>query len=298
MVGMSRFALLLAAGVVLGAADSPPSDIVARRGDVVFSVADARTALSLIDPAQRDQLLANPQALTEFMRDRLLRRVLLAEAQDAHWDQNAEVAARLADARENTLVQPWLGSRVQLDPAYPSEAEVTAAYEANKARFAVPRQYHIAQIAFVVPPNAPKTADEDAKKKARDAHDQVVKSKADFGAVARKVSQDKATAEHGGDSGWLREDQIAPAVRAALPGLADNAVSDPIRGNDAWHVIKMLGTRPPSTLPLEQVKGALVTALRQARAQQQAKAYMDGLLHKEPIQVEDTDLAAKLSPPK
>lgn len=298
MVSMSRFTLLLAAGVLLGAADAPPSDIVARRGSVQLTIEEVRDALNLIDPAQREQVTGNPQALADFVRERVLRQVLLAEAREAHWDQNPDVVARVNDARDTAVVQSWLGSHVQLDPAYPSDAELAIAYDANRARFAVPQQYHIAQIAILVPANAPKDVEEDARRKARDARAQVVKPKADFGEIARKVSQDRGSAERGGDFGWLREDQITPAVRAILPGMADNAVSEPVRGPDAWHVVKLLGTRPPSVLPLEQVKANLVSAMRQARSQQIAKAYLDELLRKEPTQIDEIGLAARLSPPK
>jgi peptidylprolyl isomerase len=292
---MSRLALLLTSGVFLGAADSAPPDVVASRGNLQVTAGEMRDALSLLDPGQRDQLLHNQQALIGFVQDRLLRQVLLAEARDANWDKNPAVTARMNDSRDTVLVQTWLTSRVQLDPAYPSEAELATAYDANKARFEVPKQYHIAQIAILVPAKAPKDVEDEAKRKAKDARAQVTKPKADFAAVARQVSQDRASAERGGDFGWLREDQITPAVRAVLPGLAENAVSEPVRGPDAWHVVKLLGTKAPSVLPLEQVKGGLVNAMRQARTQQLAKAYVDELLHKEPGRIEDAGLAEKLS---
>jgi peptidylprolyl isomerase len=298
MVRMSRLALLLAVAVVAGAADAPPPGVVANRGSLQLTTTEVRDALSLLDPGQRDQLMGNPQALTNFVRERLLREVLLSEAREAAWDKNPAVVARMNDAHDTVLVQTWLASRVQLDPAYPSDAELTTAYDANKARFEVPKQYHIAQIAILVPANATKDVDDEAKRKARDVRAQVMKPKADFAAIARHVSQDKGSAERGGEFGWVREDQVTPAVRAVLPGMADNAISEPVRGPDAWHVVKLLGTRPPSVLPLEQVKAGLVNAMRQARTQQLAKAYVDGLLQKEPAQIEDVGLAERLSAPK
>ena len=39
---------------------------------------------------------------------------------------------------------------------FPSPAEVASAYEANKARFATPKLYHVAQIALLVPSTATK----------------------------------------------------------------------------------------------------------------------------------------------
>ena len=296
---MPRLALLLLGGLLSGAAGAQPSgDVVARRGDIQLSVNDLKDALRYADPAQRDQLLNNPTALAEFVRERLLRQALLNEARSAAWDQKIDVQARISDARDTILVQTWLASRVPNDPNFPSDADVNAAYEANKARFAVPKQYRVAQIAILVPANAAKEVDDEARRKATDIKAQVTKPKADFADIAKKNSQDKGAADKGGDLGWVREDQIVPAVRDTVRGMSENAISEPIRSAEAWHVIKLLGSKPPSFLPVEQVRETLVNALRQARSQQITKAYLDEMLKKEPPQINEVGLGARIAAPK
>lgn len=295
---MSRMALLLITGVFLGAADTPPSDVVARRGDLQLTTEDVREALSHIDPAARTQVLNSPPALQEFVRDRLLRLVLLKEAREAKWDEKPDIVARANDVRDTMIMQSWLSSRAQPDAAFPSQSELAAAYEANKPRFAVPKQYHVTQLAILVPPNASKDVDDEARRKIRDLRQQATKPKADFAEIARKASEDKNSADRGGDLGWVREDQIVPPIRDAVKGLAENAVSEPIRSADAYHVVKVLGTRPPTTMTLDQVKDNLVGVLRQAKAQQATKAYLEELLRKEPAQINEVGLAARVAPPK
>ncbi len=297
---MPRLAALLIGGLIVGAADAaPPSgDVVARRGDIQLTPNDLREALRYADPVARDQLLANPAALAEFVRERLVRQALINEAKAANWEQKPEVQARVNDARDTILMQAWLASRVQIDPNFPSESDIAAAYEANKAKFAVPKQYHVAQIAILVPPNAPKEADDDARRKVADLKSQLSKPKADFAEIAKKNSQDKNSADKGGDLGWVREDQIVQAVRDTVRGMPDNAISDPVRSAEAWHVIKLLGTKPPSFLPIEQVREPLINALRQARAQQATKAYLDDMMKKEPAQINEVGLAARIAAPK
>jgi hypothetical protein len=48
-------------------------------------------------------------------------------------------------------------------------------------------------------------------------------------------------------------------------------------------------------LPLDQVRDSLVQALRQTMAQQLARAYVDDLLRKEPIKLNEIDLAHRIS---
>ena len=286
---------------LLGGAGDPPAspagDVVAQRGNVRLTVSDVRDLLDRADPAARAQLTANPAALTAFVRDRLLAQTLLAEARAKGWDQRPEVIQRARDASDTVITQTYLASLTQPDPSFPSEAEIAAAYEANKARLTLPRQYHLAQIAVLVPPNAGKDADEEARRKIQDIRQQVTRSRADFAEIARKSSQDRASSERGGDLGWLREDAVLPAIRESVGGLAENAVSEPIRSADAWHVVKLLGVRPAGPATLAEARDGLVQALRQARAQQAARAYLDGLLSQEPIQLNDIDLARRVAAP-
>ena len=228
----------------------------------------------------------------------MLRQILINEARTAKYDQTPEAIARANDARDTAMMQLWLTSRTQVDPAYPNQAELEAAYEANKARFVIPPQYHVQQIAILVAANASREVEAEALKKARDARAQVTKPKADFAELAKKLSQDPNSAGKGGDLGWLREDQILKPVRDILVGMAENAISEPIRGADSFHVVKLLGTRPQSIAPLEQVKAQLTAALRQARTQQNTNAYLESLLKAQPVQINDIGLADRLKAPK
>jgi peptidylprolyl isomerase len=275
-----------------------PADIVAQRGDIKLTAADIRDMLDHADPAQRAQVQASQAALVDFVRDRLLRQTLLAEAHAAKWDQDADVIARANDARDTVIVQTYLASRTPPDPDYPSQADIIATYEANKDRFAMPKQYHVAQIVLLVPAGAAQEVDEAAHRRAQELRQQALDPEGDFAELADKNSQDRATAGQGGDLGWVREDQLAAALREVVTKLPDNAISEPVRSAEAWHVVKLLGTRPPSVLPLEQVRDALVLALRQTRAQQGARAYVEELLRKQPIQLDESELAHRVAAPR
>ena len=286
---------LLLMPLLLGAAGDAPTDVVAQRGDVKLTAADIRDMVDHTDPPLRTQLQSNPTALAEFVRDRLLRRTLLNEAHATKWDENPDVVARANEARDTVIMQTYLISKIPTDPNYPSQADIAAAYEANKARFATPKQYHVAQIAILVPAGASKEADDEAHRKAQALRAQALKPKADFADLAKKASQDKASAERGGDMDWLREDQLVPSVRDAVANLPDNGITEPVRSPLAWHVVKLLGVRPPGVLPLVAVRDSLVQALRQNRSQTLVRSYLEDLLKKEPIQLNEIDLAHRVA---
>ena len=291
---MMRPALFAAAlfAVPLATPAARAQDVVAQRGALRLTTADVRDLVNHADPPLRAQLQSNPAALTEFLRSRLLRQSLLAEAKARQWDQTPEVVAKIAEARDDVIVTSYIAAMGTADPAYPSDAEVQAAYEANKASMMRPRQYQIAQIMLLSPAGNPQ--DEDVRKRLVALRQQAIRPRADFADLARKNSQDRSTAERGGELGWVREDQLVPVIRDATSGLQEGSISDPVRTPDGWHIIKLSGTRPAGPLPLAEVKDQLVQALRQQRAQQLTKAAVDESLRREPVQINEIGLQSAL----
>jgi parvulin-like peptidyl-prolyl isomerase len=291
MTILSRIVPLLLAALFLIAADSlPASDIVAQRGDVRLTTDDLQNALGLLEPAARAQVTATPQSLANFARERLLNMVILAQAKTNKWEERPEIIRRINETRDAVITQTYLASLVPADPAYPSEAEVTAAYESNKSRLVVPRQYHIAQIVLTVKPDATSQQDEEVRKKALDIRAKAMQPKADFADLARKTSQETQSADKGGDVGWLREPDMIPAVREAVAGLIESGISQPVRVPDGWHILKLLAMKPAGQVPLSDAKPQIVAALRQARAQRMMRSYLDDMLKAEPIQLNEIEL--------
>ena len=289
--------LALAALFLLAAGEPPPTatDVVAQRGDVRLTQTDLKDALSLLDPAARAQVTANPQALANFARERLLNMAVLAEASSKNWDKQPDVQRRIAETRDAVILQTYLASVVPPDPAFPSEAEVTSAYENNKARLVTPKQYHIAQIVFLVKPGAPPQEEEDVHKKASELRAQAVRPKADFSELAKKNSQEVQSAEKGGDVGWLREPDMIPAVRDVVSAMPEGGISQPVRVPDGWHVLKLLAVRPAGEVSLLDAKPQIVAALRQARGQRLMRTYLDDMIKAQPIQVNEIELTKQLN---
>jgi peptidylprolyl isomerase len=290
-------AMLLAVAPALAQTPSAADPVVAQRGAITLTASQVRSMVANADPQLRHELQTDPAALDKLVRDRLLQLSVLVEAHDHQWDTRPEVVWRADQARDNAIAQSYVASLTQPDPSFPSEAEVQAAYAANKGRLVMPRQYHLAQIYLAVPPGAPGTADATAQKRLADMRAELRGGRADFATLARRQSDDHASAPNGGDLGWVREDQVLPAVRGVVAGLlADGSVSEPIRAGDGWHLVRLLGTRPAAPATLAEVHDALVRALRQQRQQQNTQAYVDGLLRQEPIRLDEIQLSGLAKP--
>lgn len=294
--GLHRFRATMLLCLALAASGPAWSDdaadpVVAQRGGTTLTASAVKAMLQSTDPDTRQHLQSDPAALAQFVRERLTQMAVADEAMAKKWDQRPDIAQRIEQARQTVIVESYLASVTQPEASYPTDADVQAAYEANKSRLIVPRQYHLAQIFVVVPPNAAKATEDEAQKKAADLAQQAAKPHADFASLARKSSDDQASASNGGDLGWLRDDQLVPAIRTSVSGMQEGAVGDPVRQADGWHVLKLLGTRPAWVAPLADVQAALVKALRQDRQTQNARAYVAALLRKDPIQLNEIQLS-------
>lgn len=58
-----------------------------------------------------------------------------------------------------------------------------------------------------------------------------------FADAARIYSEDPATAERGGDLGWLGRQEVAPALWDAVAPLQLGAPSQPVKGTNGYHIV-------------------------------------------------------------
>ena len=285
---------LLAATAVAGAAlaAEPVADIVARLGTTDFGAADLRDFVRSLDANARKQALADPQAMDRLVRLELARIATLREAKAKKWEQRPEIAAQIERAREATIVNTYLASVATPPGEFPSEAEIQSAYDLNRDKFMLPRQYRLGQIFIAVPAGADKKADDAAQKKAENLSRQAKAKAANFEEIARANSEDKDSAGRGGDMGWIPESQIVPDVRSQIVGMSGGEVSGPIRVATGWLVIRMIDTKPAAARPLAEVREALIGLLRQRRTQENEQTYLNGLLAKSPVAVNEIGRAS------
>ncbi|AHF90297.1 peptidyl-prolyl cis-trans isomerase [Opitutaceae bacterium TAV5] len=270
--------------------------MLARISDTDVKTEDIRAALETLDPREQAALARDPNLLSQAVRSLLARQIVLKEALSKKWDQQPAAAAALQRSRDNALVESYLQSVSQPPEGFPSEAELSAFYEANKAQLLVPSQYRIAQIFIAAPKDAGADKAEKAKIRSEAVRKQLAQAGADFGAVAREQSDEKVSAERGGEAGWVLETQLRPELRDAIKTLPVNTVSDAIRLDDGWHIVKVLETKEPHTLKLDEVRGQLAQQLRNERARANRQAYLTKLLEQNPMVINELALSQVLPP--
>jgi peptidylprolyl isomerase len=271
--------------VAAGAAKAA-DDAIANLGGQPVKTADLQKFVDALNPAQRAQAAHDPRIAEQLVRSAIGRKIILDEADKQGWDKKPEVAAEIARARQEVVLGTYLQSVAAVPPNYPSEQEVRAAFDANRERLP---QYHVAQIYVAEPPGSTADAASEIEKKAHDLARKAKVKGADFAAFARANSDDKTTADKGGDLGWLAEGQILPEILGAVKATPVKGVSEPIHAAGGWHIIEVMGVKPAD---FAQVHDQIAGLLRQNKAVQTQQAYVEKLLADRQVTVNETAATA------
>ncbi|MFZ4694928.1 MAG: peptidylprolyl isomerase [Verrucomicrobiia bacterium] len=287
-----RIAALLLALSLGGAsaAPAPESPVIARSGDVELKVEEVRAYLENLSPREQAALVRTPAALNQNVRLLAAQQLVIKEALAKQWDRRPEVVARIERARRNAIVESYLRSLSTPPADYPTATEVRAVYDANQAAFEMPRQLRLAQIFLSVPRGAEKGADE----KARAKLEAVRKQPETFAVVARTDSDDKLSGGRGGEIGWSTEEQIQAEIRPQVLALKKGELSEPLRLNDGWHLIKVLDLQEAAPATFEEVRPQITRQLREERIRAGSQAYLAKLLQEKPVTVNDALLAREI----
>jgi peptidyl-prolyl cis-trans isomerase C len=98
-----------------------------------------------------------------------------------------------------------------------------------------------------------------------------LKKGADFAELAKKKSKDPGASD-GGDLGFFTKDQMVPEFSSVAFSLEPGKISDPVKSQFGWHIIKVEEKRNRKAPDFEQVKAQIETYVtRKAQADYVAK---------------------------
>jgi peptidyl-prolyl cis-trans isomerase C len=98
------------------------------------------------------------------------------------------------------------------------------------------------------------------------AVEEELKKGADFAELAKKKSKDPGASD-GGDLGFFTKDQMVPEFSSVAFSLEPGKISDPVKSQFGWHVIKVEEKRKRKAPEFDQVKSQIETYVtRKAQA--------------------------------
>jgi peptidyl-prolyl cis-trans isomerase C len=109
----------------------------------------------------------------------------------------------------------------------------------------------------------------DSEAKAKELRDKIVGG-ADFQQVAKENSSDTGSKEQGGFLGYFGAGQMVPEFEAAVAKMQKGQVSEPVKTNFGWHIIKLEDRRNKLPPTFEQVKETIMNSLAVRKAQEKS----------------------------
>jgi peptidyl-prolyl cis-trans isomerase C len=251
--GLATLALtaVLAAGLPAYAQDSNPvlakvNGVEIRQSDVALAEEELGPSLAQMDPAtKKDNVLA-------FLIDL---RIVAKAAEDKKVENSEDFKKRIAFTRSRLLMDSLLAAEGKLAT---TEEAMKKVYEEASKQITTEAEVHARHILVETEDEAKAIAEE-------------LKKGADFADLAKKKSKDPGASD-GGDLGFFTKEQMVPEFSAVAFTLEPGKVSDPVKSQFGWHIIKVEEKRNRKAPEFEQVKAQIETYVtRKAQADYVAK---------------------------
>jgi len=148
----------------------------------------------------------------------------------------------------------------------PSKEEVLAYYREHQAQYTLPERVHARHILVTAPEKIDAALDEEAKNKVEGLLAKL-KEGGSFSDLAKSFSEDKGSAETGGDLGWFVRGQMVPEFEKVAFGLTPGSISEPVRTQFGYHLIQLVEHKDSEVRHFTEVQNLAEEQLQRERAE-------------------------------
>ncbi len=230
LFGAASIALLLASS-------SAPvhAKALAKVNGVEITDEDLKLAMDDLGPGIPRQLegKARESYVLDFLIDEQL---VVQKAQADKLSETPDFAKKLAYLRDKALMETLLSN---IAKSAATESAIKLAYDEAAKNQKPDTEFHAHHILL--------PTEEEAKTALKR-----VRGGEAFDKVAGELSKDPGA--KGGDLGWFTKDRMVPEFGEAASKLEPGQISEPVKTQFGWHIIKLDEKRPKTFPPLDQVK--------------------------------------------
>lgn len=206
----------------------------------------------VLDPQQlQNSVKVDPQALAAYYK-----------ANQSNYDapEKRQIEVVLAN-------QAAIAAGIQISPA-----AVHQYYEQNLDTYSHPEEVKASHILIKFPDTNPSAAEiATTRKRAEAVLKQVQANPKDFAALAKKYSQDDASAPNGGELGFLQRNQTVPNFEKVAFSLPVGQISGLVQTEYGFHIIKVEAHNQAYVQPEASVHDQIVATLQKDQAVNQAQ---------------------------
>ncbi len=172
-----------------------------------------------------------------------------------------------------------------------TEEEIHEYFVMHPKDFTVPEKVHVKIILLKIPEGSDQKAVDEIKQKAEEVRKRIQAGES-FEELAKAESQDRASAEKGGDLGSIARGSLAPELEEAAFKTQVGSVSEPVKTKQGYYLIKVEEKQPEVAKPFEAVHDEIKARLLETKARKQLPAVAEDF-YEQVYRTEDLEGQAK-----
>lgn len=259
---MIKFKALVAVSFLLSASYGFAQDElwVVDNGSVRVDKTEAKEivkALILSGRISQDQL--SSAHIDKAIKDYVLYKSLAQEAEKTKILSSAEFKKLLDLTEQRTISTVYLKNYIENIELPDFEKAAHEEYVLNKHSYKQPETVHAQHILIKF-----KDDEMQAKKLAESVRKKLLTGKYSFEDLAEEYSEDMSAKNNKGDLGYFSRGRMVPEFESAAFSLKIGEVSQLVKTQFGYHIIKVLDKKPEKALAFEDVKDGLISSLEAA----------------------------------
>jgi peptidyl-prolyl cis-trans isomerase C len=234
-------------------------------------------------PTNMKMLVVSQSGKRNFLDRLIVKKLLLKEAKKDDIEKNKEFQDRLADIKDQLIIESLLKKKVQLNMNL-TDPDLQKYYETNKEQFKREQEIETSQIVL-------KTEQE-----AKEVQGKLIKGES-FEDLAKTYSIDPSAKSTGGKIGFHPKGTLIPEYEQAAFKLTKVGQLSPIvKTQLGYHIIRLEGTKPPAYVPFEEVKDFIKQKMGQEKQAEVLEKYIGELKKNAKIAVKEELLKEEPKP--
>jgi len=215
-------------------------------------------------PMNMKMMVASESGKKAYLDRLITKRLLLAEAQKASIEKDKEFENKLAEIREQLIIESLLKKKLAAG-ANITEEGLQKYYDTNKEKFRKDTEINTRHILV-------KSEEEARQVKER------LQAGEDFADLAKKYSIDPNAKVTGGEVGFHPKGTLLPEYEGAAFKLTKvGQTSGVVKTQFGYHIIRLEGIKPPAYVPFAEVKDFIKQQLMQEKQKEVLDKYIEEL---------------------
>lgn len=242
MKNLRFFSYLLILVLLFSVGCKQKKEIAISAGNEAVTKQDFETRLREASNYYDKSFIETEQGKNQIADGMMKEAVMLEIAKKQGYDKKDDYLTKSKNFERQTLIADLIRDLRETGDLKLTEDDVRKVYEADKAYYDSPKEVKVAHILVT-------------DKALADSLLQQLKAGADFAVLASSNSLDKSSAANGGELNWFAKGDMVPVFEKAAFDLKElGTLSEVIKSDFGYHIIKKLGDRIGTPIPFENVK--------------------------------------------